>query len=97
MVEYFLATNGKLCTEPGDIAVEDLTTCKEAAEKLSHPLPETENVANWPKGCYLFKNGRVWFNEHTHGSQQNSTRQICKRFVKGMGLRTFLTSMRLLL
>ena len=95
MVEYFLATNGKLCTEPGDIAVEDLTTCKEAAEKLGLQFKGTENRADWPKGCYKY--GSIRFNQHRYGSFRYGGNQICKGFGKGMSLRSVLTSMHLLL
>ena len=101
-VTYFAATKGKLCSETGDIAIEDSTTCREATEELGYNFKETEDDANWPKGCYYYRNmggryGWVWFNRHKHGKQLPTTRNICKRFVKGMSLTSFVTSVRLLL
>ena len=98
-VTYFEATKGKLCSETGDIAIEDSTTCKEAAEELGYKFMTTEDYANWPKGCYLYYNRHlvrdaVWFNRHTHGKQLPNTRNICKGFVKGMSSTSFVTSMR---
>ena len=92
---YFLSKIRKPCSETGDIAVEDLTTCKEAAKKLGFQFKVTENTADWPKGCYEY--GRIHFNQHRYGSFRYGGNQICKGFGKGMSLRSFLTSMHLLL
>ena len=103
-VTYFLAPqygHGALCSQTGDIDVEDKTACKEAAEKLGYTYRSTENRSDFPKGCYLLSssgpdNG-VWFNRHTRGRQQRRhARQICKRFVI-TGLSSFVTSLVLLL
>ena len=88
---YFLSDYFHSCSETGDIAVEDLTTCKEAAEKLGLQFKGTENRADWPKGCYKY--GSIRFNQHRYGSFRYGGNQICK----GMSLRSFLTSMHLLL
>ena len=95
VVEYVLSAHGKLCSENGDFAVDDLTTCKEASEELRKSFKETEDLADWPKGCYLFKNGGVFFNHHVHGSKNPNARQICEP--KGNSLRCLLTSIRLLI
>ena len=98
-VTYFAAIQGKSCSETGDIAIEDSTTCKEAAEELGYKFLATEDNANWPKGCYVYYNRNlvrdaVWFNRHTHGGWIYSARNICKGSVKGMSLTSFVTSMR---
>ena len=95
-VAYFPAAQGKLCSETGNIAVDDLTVCKEAAQKLSYPFRKTENYFSLPKGCHVH-NGGVYFNQHAHGSAHRAARQICIGSVKGMGVRSFITSMPLLL
>ena len=99
-VTYFAAIQGKSCSETGDIAIEDSTTCKEAAEELGYTFKETEDDADWPKGCYYYRSsgwGTVRFNRHTHGGWIYNARNICKGSVKGMSLTSFVTSMRLLL
>ena len=75
-VAYFPAAQGKLCSETGNIAVDDLTVCKEAAQKLSYPFRKTENYFDWPKGCHVH-NGGVYFNQHSIGFRNNRARQIC--------------------
>ena len=90
---YFLSEIRRLCSETGDIAVEDLKTCKEAAEKLGFQFMKIHNTADWPTGC--FKYGGIRFNQHRYGSFRYGGNQICKGFGKGMSLRSFLTSMHL--
>ena len=77
-----------LCSETGNVAVNDLTVCKEAAKVLSLNFLETEDVAHYPKGCYSY--GVVYFNRHVHGSRNSNARQICKLY--GKKLRYFPTS-----
>ena len=99
-VTYFAATRGKLCSETGDVNVEDLTTCKEASKKLGYTFRGRSdmNNADWPKGCYYSRYlGGVYFNHHTHGKRNPYTLQICKSVEKGMSLTSFVTSMRSLL
>ena len=81
-----------LCSEAGDVAVNDLTACKEAAKALSLDFERTKDLAHYPKGCY--SRGVVYFNRHVHGSRNSYARQICKP--GGKKLRYFPTSMQLL-
>ena len=61
----------------GLLAVDDLTTCKQAAEAVGHQFRATEDLANWPKGCYEASSD-VYFNQHVHGSANIFASQICK-------------------
>ena len=92
---YFVSDPRKRCSETGDIAVEDLTKCKEAAEKLGFEFKGAQNTADWPKGCYEYYG--IHFNQHRYGSSRYGVRHICKDFGKGMALCFSLTSMHLLL
>ena len=74
---YFQSEVGKLCSENGDLAVDDLATCKTAAIELSYLFSVTEEEADWPKGCYM-SGHNVFFNEHGYGSANNNAKQICK-------------------
>ena len=78
------------------VAVDDLTTCKEAAEVLGHRFKFSEEEAGWPKGCYAVAVGsrNVYFNQHIDGSKNYLARQICESI--GKGSHSFLTSMHLL-
>ena len=91
MVVYHETASGALCSELR--VVDDLTTCKKAAEALGYQFKTTEDEAGWPKGCYK-SGGKVFFNQHVHGSVNINAAQICKD--RGKGLRFFLTSIYLL-
>ena len=89
---YVLTANDRLCSETGDIVVDDIETCKKAAQELNKSFTERELAQkNWPKGCFLFLSESVYFNQHSTGSSNNRASQICKP--KGMGLHSFLISM----
>ena len=92
MVGYHKTANGKLCSENGFSVVDDLTACKKAAGAFGNQFRETEDVSDWPKGCY-YANG-VYFNQHDSGSANIGAAQICKG--GGKRMRSFLTSMNLL-
>ena len=95
-VEYVLAAEGKLCTENGDFAIDDLTICKKAAAKLDYTFQQTLDSNIFLKGCLVVSNG-VYFNVHEHGSKKadvSDERQICKAM--NSESRSFLTSMDLL-
>ena len=68
----------KLCSDNGGIAVDDIETCQEAAKELNGNFKGTEDLANWPKGCY-FTGMQAYFNHHSTGSTSESAREICKR------------------
>ena len=79
---YFVSDPRKRCSETGDIAVEDLTKCKEAAEKLGFQFKATENTADFPKGCYVFTlslQPKGFFNTHDSGDSNNNSRALCTR------------------
>ena len=96
MARYHKAARGKLCSENGFSVVDDLTACKEAAEEFGNQFQETQNYPDWPKGCYeAVEANLVFFNQHKSGSAKSNAAQICK--AGGKGMRSFLTSMNLLL
>ena len=93
MVGYHKTAYGKLCSENGFSVVDDLTACKEAAEEFGDQFQETQDYPDFPKGCY--EANVVFFNQHKSGSANSNAAQICK--AGGKGMRSFLTSMNLLL
>ena len=80
-----------------------MTECKEFEEAYGYPTVvgvdtytiQTEDVPDWPKGCYDIDGNGVVFNQHDIGSANIYAAQICKD--GGKGMRSFLTSMHLLL
>ena len=82
-----------LCSDKGHIRVDDVTRCKEAAERFGLKLQGTVYSAGWPKGCYQSKFDRhlFYFNKHDfiiipenpHGKNSGG-RQICRAVGKGL-------------
>ena len=79
VIRYVPTANDRLCSETGDIVVDDIETCKKAAQELNKSFTERELAQkNWPKGCFLFLSESVYFNQHSTGSSNNRASQICK-------------------
>ena len=72
--------DGKLCSENGFSVVDDLTACKKAAGAFDDQFIGTEDVSDWPKGCY-YSDG-VYFNQHDSGSANIDAAQICNVYGK---------------
>ena len=60
--------------------VDDLNTCREAVNIVITNVStvETQDVADWPKGCYLIGSDTVYFNSHSSGSKDERFSEICK-------------------
>ena len=74
---YFLSAKGTLCTDDGNIPVDDIETCQVAIEELNESFEGLENYASWKKGCYLY-GSYAYFHRNLTGHRKGSTRQICK-------------------
>ena len=71
-------------------AIDNLYTCKAKVKEFKKLIPnayfsQTENDANFPKGCYFYVDeflvsnfGAYYFNEHDTGNSNNKARHICK-------------------
>ena len=86
--EYFLTDKNHLCGDYENIGAHILQpqTCKEASIDIKTKVlnanlkpMKTENVSDSPKGCYLWNERHVYFNEHPIGSRDHTSRQICER------------------
>ena len=82
MLGYFQTEENRLCSENGDIAVDDLKQCKDAAKDLKMSLIRSQSSSGYPKGCYwyggsLFDYLGLYFNPHSTGSENKWARQIC--------------------
>ena len=80
---YLQSQLGKLCSDDGNLAVDDIETCKTASAKLNKNFEASENSEFWPNGCYLIDHGSVFFNDHSTGEKNNRAKQICKPTDKG--------------
>ena len=80
LLEYFLTEKNGTCLESNGTPVDDLDTCREAANNVTTNVPtiEKEDLADWPKGCYLVSSGTVYFNSHSSGSSNELVNEICK-------------------
>ena len=85
-LELFLTAKNGSCLESNGTAVDDLNACKKAVNIVKQNKPTAkffavEDLAQWPKGCYLAYPSSVYFNNHSSGSSNEYAQQICK--VKG--------------
>ena len=80
-LRFFLTERNGTCSDNNIMLVDDLYTCKEAANEISDvQFQNEENTANRPKGCYFQTTTRwVNFNNHSSGSRTENTQQICKK------------------
>ena len=68
------------------MAVEDIETCKNAAVTIQASVPGADfkrqisrtNKHDHPKGCFVY-NGIISFNEHSTGSLNSMSQQVCRR------------------
>ena len=77
---YFQTKKGKLCSEKGDFAVDDIKACEDAANYFGYDFKRTADLPNWPKGCSIFDGvyGDVYFNLNPTDSSNVEARQICE-------------------
>ena len=62
--------NGGSVSEEGE--------CIAAAIKLGKNFVATENVDEYPTGCYVWKNEGVFLNQNTDGVSEETSSPICK-------------------
>ena len=77
--DFVLVGNGTLCFESGFQRIEDLNSCKSAAEYYGKAFGEYETADNYPKGCYIERNDHVYFNNHEIGRNISFATPICYR------------------
>ena len=88
-LEHFLTEKNRTCLESNGTVVDNLNACKKAVNivKKNEPTAKfvaVEDLAQWPKGCYLAYPSSVYFNNHSSGSNNEYAQQICN--VKGKEL-----------
>jgi len=74
---YFITEATGLCSDTGHMAVDDIDTCKEAAEELKRKFGGVEDSAIRLNGCHVHDND-VFFNQKSTGYGSWLASQICK-------------------
>ena len=86
IIGYFRTAKGKLCSEDGDLALDDERTCREIAKDFNATFVAAGSITYHPKGCYTYPSEEIdhaYFNRHSNGSSNSNARQICKHRGKG--------------
>ena len=78
---------GGLCSENGNQGISSKEECGVAARKLGFfsSIYSTSSYSRYryPKGCYIYGSyDSIYFNTHTTGSAQASSRPICEHISK---------------
>ena len=89
--KYSLSDSGRLCSETGEIPLDDKEGCKNAESWILSKYPDlpsgvtNDTLEGYPKGChvYLYDPKGIYFNAHLTGAAQEDSRQVCKKEVKG--------------
>ena len=77
-IGYFVTADNNICSNYGAKVVDDPKTCEKAAGEIRVEFKGTEDVPNYPAGCYLSKREGVYFNLYSKGSSTIDAKQICK-------------------
>ena len=78
-LEYVMLPKNATCSVKGTII--DKYGCQTAikAMKITRSV-KSETAAEYPKGCYQYKNGNVYFNTHSTGSGHRNAAPMCLIF-----------------
>ena len=76
--------NGVTCSERG---FKDLSTAQECSDAVSYAKTfngnanywNEESSSNYPKGCYIFTSGNMFYNTHSIGEKDSSAASICTK------------------
>ena len=73
------AGKGKLdCSELNGESISGESECKSAAVKLEKEFSMTETDPSYPKGCYVFDDEVVYWNQDRVGATDQRSSPICK-------------------
>ena len=80
--EFVHTDNGVTCSERG---FKDLSTAQECSDAVSYAKTFNSkalyrNEVSWnfyPKGCYIWPSGYIYFNTHSIGEKDSSAASIC--------------------
>ena len=83
-IELLHTRRGTTCAFEG---LEDLSNDQECSEAVKYARSLNQNasyfkVVSWetyPKGCTIYDDGRMYFNQHPSGMNEGITRSICKK------------------
>ena len=75
-LEYVMLPKNTMCSVKGSMI--DKYGCQTAikAMKIARSV-KSEMDADYPKGCYQHKNGKIYFNTHSTGSRNGAAAPLC--------------------
>ena len=74
-----MGEEGKLtCLNVDGKNISELSECKRAALRLEKEFKSTETEAQYPKGCYMYRDKYIYWNTHSTGGKNKRSRVICK-------------------
>ena len=76
---YDLSKANGVCFDVGATTILTESECRSATSKIpgASEFGDEETDNDWPKGCYLYENGKVYWNIHETGSPNKRARQVC--------------------
>merc|ERR1712018_179791 len=79
---YSLTDPNTLCSDSvGKKSIETLEDCRNAVAFVQSIIPASfsqgEESPDYPKGCYRSGGGLMFFNRHSSGHRQSSSREVC--------------------
>ena len=83
-IELLHTKRGTTCAYQG---LEDLSNDQECSEAAKYARSLNQNASffqvgnreTYPKGCIIYDDGRMYFNQHPSGMNEGITRSICKK------------------
>ena len=77
-LEYVMLPKNTTCSVKGMSSIIDKHGCQNAIEaiKIASSI-KSEMDADYPKGCYQHKNGKIYFNTHSTGSRNRAAAPLC--------------------
>ena len=73
------AGKGKFdCSELDGEGIFRELECENVAVKLDKKFEKNETSDKYPKGCYVYNDGDVYWNKHSVGAAETDSSPICK-------------------
>ena len=75
--EYPIAGFNRLCSETGFERIVGLSRCQMVAQMMNKTFSVAKTWKEYPNGCYIFSDNRVYFNHHLTGQSNELACPIC--------------------
>ena len=77
--EYPIAGFNRQCSETGYERIVGLNRCQMVARMMKKSFSVAKTWKDYPNGCYIFSDNRVYFNHHLTGQSNELACPICYR------------------